>query len=107
MRPSELKEGDHILYFPTLQTKKPYSALIASNQNSKIQVYARTANFVNNERQMNSSGSEYHYFSFDDFRRLTFEKVGETISDDYVQDPLLIIRQLYKNSTAAEKKETK
>lgn len=106
LRLSELKEGDHILYFPTLQTKKPYSALIASNQNGKIQVYARTAKFVNNQRQENSSGTEYHYFSFDEFRRLTFEKVGETIPNDYVQEPLLIIRQLYKNYTQAERERT-
>ncbi len=106
LRLSELKEGDHILYFPTLKTKKPYSALIASNQNGKIQVYARTAKFINNQRQENSSGTEYHYFSFDDFRRSTFEEVGKTVPDDYVQDPLLMIRQLYRNSTKAERDRT-
>ncbi len=102
LRLSELKEGDHILYFPTLNTKIPYSALIAINQNDNIQVYARTPKFINNIRQADSLGTEYHYFSFNEFRRSTFDKVDETVPDDYVQDPPIIIRQLYKNSTKAE-----
>ncbi|CAF4712219.1 unnamed protein product [Rotaria sp. Silwood1] len=74
------------------------------------QVYVRTAKFIYNIRPEYSDGTEYHYFSFDDFRRFTFNKIGETVPDDFVKDsreyPLLLIRQLYKNSTKAEKART-
>ncbi|CAF5082743.1 unnamed protein product, partial [Rotaria sp. Silwood1] len=74
------------------------------------EVYVRTAKFIYNIRPEYSDGTEYHYFSFDDFRRFTFNKIGETVPDDFVKDsreyPLLLIRQLYKNSTKAEKART-
>ncbi|CAF3474394.1 unnamed protein product [Rotaria socialis] len=86
-----------------IERKANEQALVASNQNNNITVYTRTAHFINNIRQKDSDGTEYHWFSFEKFQRFTFQKVDCEIPTDYAQDPPhKIIRQLYKNATKKE-----